>query len=211
MQPPATYRTLAGPATAEYKEKGSKFLAFVYPVTSDKDVQTHLGALRAEYHDARHHCYAFILGHEGEKFRANDDGEPGHSAGDPILGQLRSHSLTGVLAVVVRYFGGTKLGVSGLINAYKTATAEALEDARIVTREITDKVMLEYAYDSTNELMRLVEEFRLQVGEQEFTDRCRMVAKVNVNWTAALKEKVELLNATGSEISLRTIRDSPSF
>lgn len=210
MQKPAVYRTIAARSSGEYREKGSKFLAFVMPVSDEADIQAELDSLRSEYHDARHHCYAFILGFDGEQFRANDDGEPGHSAGDPILGQLRSRDLTNVLCVVVRYFGGTKLGVSGLINAYRTAAADALENGQVVAREIMTRVRLIYDYEATSEVMRMVDEFSLQVVNQEFTADCRMEARVNIRFEEALREKADLLQATGSGLRLEFIPDSPS-
>jgi uncharacterized YigZ family protein len=119
--PVFSYLTIASPSEGSYKEKGSRFLAFAYPVSSETEIREKLESLKAQYFDARHHCYAWMLGPEKKHFRANDDGEPNHSAGDPILGQLRAMKLTNVLIVVVRYFGGTKLGVGGLISAYRSA------------------------------------------------------------------------------------------
>ena len=127
--PTDTYYSLATVSEGSYREKGSKFYAHAYPVATEDAIKEHLNTLRQQYHDARHHCYAFVLKPlegQADRFRANDDGEPSHSAGDPILGQIRSLSLHDVLVVVVRYFGGTKLGVGGLVNAYKTAAAQAL-------------------------------------------------------------------------------------
>ena len=209
MNAKATYRTIAAPSRGEYKEKGSKFLAFAFPVDKEEKIRYNLEALRSQYHDARHYCYAWILGYQGEIFRANDDGEPGHSAGDPILGQLKSKDLTHVLCVVVRYFGGTKLGVSGLIHAYKTATEEALENAKIVERQITTSVSLQYAYEATNEVMRLLDDFELMIDEQEFGADCRMQARVNISWKEALHDRIQLLASTGNEVRL-IARDTPS-
>ena len=126
-----SFLTIGQPAEGLYKEKGSKFIGLAFPVKTEDEVKERLEETRKTYYDARHHCYAYILGHEGTQFRANDDGEPNHSAGDPILGQIRSKELTNTLVIVVRYFGGTKLGVSGLINAYKTAAALALDNTSI--------------------------------------------------------------------------------
>ncbi len=210
MDTPASYRTVKEPASGEYKEKGSKFLGFVYPVSSESDVKERLEELRKEFYDARHHCYAYILGNDGELFRANDDGEPGHSAGDPILGQLRSENLTNVLAVVVRYFGGTKLGVSGLIHAYKTAAAEAIKAAPLVRRQITRSLELKYPYDSTNEVMRLIDEFDLTVLDQQFEMDCLLKGKVNIHYEEALKRKIDLLNSTGTELTLTFTEDTPA-
>ncbi|HEY9049147.1 MAG TPA: YigZ family protein, partial [Ohtaekwangia sp.] len=156
-----SYRTIQQPAEGMYKEKGSKFLAFAYPVDSEAAIRERLDALRKEYFDARHHCYAWMLGPERKHFRANDDGEPNHSAGDPILGQIRSKELTNILIVVVRYFGGTKLGVGGLISAYKIASEDALSHAIVVEREVTEMITIRYEYASTPEVMKLVKDFDL--------------------------------------------------
>ncbi len=137
--PAFSYRTIQKSATGSYKEKGSKFLAFAFPVTSESEIKENLAALRKEYFDARHHCFAWMLGAEKKLFRSSDDGEPNHSAGDPILGQIRSTNLTDVLIVVVRYFGGVKLGVGGLISAYKAAAEDALKNAIIIEEEVTEK------------------------------------------------------------------------
>ena len=130
--PTDRYRSIEAPSTGVYKDNGSKFLAFAYPVETEEQAKEHIAALRKEYFDARHHCYAWRIGLEGALWRANDDGEPSSTAGRPILGQLLSAELSDILVVVVRYFGGVKLGVPGLIKAYKTATAEAIAAARIV-------------------------------------------------------------------------------
>ncbi len=210
MIKPAEYRTISGEGSGEYKEKGSKFLAFARNVETEEDVREYLEDLRARFHDARHHCYAWVLDYDGSRYRANDDGEPSHSAGDPILGQLRSLEITNVVCVVVRYFGGTKLGVSGLINAYRTAAAAALENTKLVTREITREITLVYPYDSTSEVMRLVDEFSLQVKDQEFQADCRMTAEVNTNYLNALSDKVSLLKSTGTLLTMRVREDTPS-
>ncbi len=161
-----------------YKEKGSKFIAFAYPVRSEEEVKAQLDLLKKEYYDARHHCYAYILGSLGQKYRANDDGEPNHSAGDPILGQIRSRALTNTLVVVVRYFGGTKLGVSGLITAYKVAAAEALDKAGAIDVAITDMVKIWYPYEKTSEVMRLVGEFNIDIIGQTFTEMCELTGTI---------------------------------
>src|SRR6186713_1623645 len=132
--PANSFFTITSASQGIYKEKGSKFLSFAYPVQSESDIKEHIAFLKSEYFDARHHCYAWMLGPERNHFRAFDDGEPNHSAGDPILGQIRSKNLTNVLVVVVRYFGGTKLGVGGLISAYKIAAEEALSKAVIIEK-----------------------------------------------------------------------------
>lgn len=172
-----------------YKEKGSKFIGLCFPVTTEDEVKVIQELLRKEYYDARHHCYAYILGANGERFRANDDGEPNHSAGDPILGQIRSKEITNTLVVVIRYFGGTKLGVSGLIHAYKTAAAEALDQAKVVKQIIKSIYNLQYAYDITNEVMKLMSDFDLEIIDQDFQASCKATVGVRLkNESAFVKE-----------------------
>lgn len=192
-----SFRTIAQAATGTYKEKGSKFLAFAYPVDNEEMIRHHLDHLRKAYFDARHHCFAWVLGPERTLFRAYDDGEPNHSAGDPILGQLRSRQLTDVLVVVVRYFGGTKLGVGGLINAYKTAAADALEHVVIVEREVVGSLSIVYNYSSSAEVMKMVNDFNLKVIHQSFDAACTLRVAFGVRHEAALRERVERLKALG--------------
>ncbi|HSJ69847.1 MAG TPA: YigZ family protein [Anditalea sp.] len=173
-----TFLTLKEESEGLYKEKGSKFLAFAYPVNDEEEIKEKLEALRKKYYDARHHCYAYILGKEKENYRANDDGEPNHSAGDPILGQIRSNDLTNVLIVVIRYFGGTKLGVGGLITAYKTAAAEAIISNEIITEIVTKKIKFTFDYLDMNDVMRLIKEFELEIKGQNFDNSCSMTIKV---------------------------------
>jgi len=156
-----SFLTVEGPSEGSYKESGSKFLAFAYPVSSEDEVKIKIETLKKKYFDARHHCFAWMLGENKSRYRAFDDGEPNHAAGDPILGQIKSKNLTNVLVVVIRYFGGVKLGVGGLIQAYKTAAEDALNNASIVEREVTHSTALHYPYESTTEVMRLVKEFDL--------------------------------------------------
>src|SRR5690554_6762165 len=175
---PDTYLTLKSESQGLYKEKGSKFLAYAYPVDSEQQIKEILDTLKKQYYDARHHCYAYILGKDGQDFRANDDGEPGHSAGDPILGQIRSNNLTNTLIVVVRYFGGTKLGVGGLVTAYKTAAAEAISANEIIAKVVTEKVSFHFDYLDMNDVMRIIKSLDLQIGEQHFDNRCAMTLEV---------------------------------
>jgi uncharacterized YigZ family protein len=185
-----TYRTLAAPAEGLYKEKGSKFIALAYPVSSEEEIKAIYAQLKKEYFDARHHCYAFLLGAAGTRFRANDDGEPNHSAGDPILGQIRSAGLTNVLVVVIRYFGGIKLGVSGLIQAYRAATAQALAAADIVEKVETATLAIGFDYQQMNAVMSLVKDFKLEVQEQDFALSCRLVVAVRRNLADQVVEKL---------------------
>lgn len=195
-----SYRTIQHHVTGNYKEKGSKFLAFAYPVHTEDNVKQRLAALKKEYFDARHHCYAWILGPEKKQFRAFDDGEPNHSAGDPILGQIRSKDLTDVLIVVVRYFGGVKLGVGGLITAYKLAAEDALSHAIILEKEVMELVTIRYDYAATPELMRLVKEFSLAIIDQTFDDECTLHVQVTLRDREKLLERLALLKATGSSL-----------
>ena len=197
-----SFATIKAASEGLYKEKGSKFIALAIPAMSVAEVDDHLSAIRKKYHDASHHCYAYILNPEADVFRANDDGEPNHSAGDPILGQIRSLKLTNVLVIVVRYFGGTKLGVSGLINAYKTSTKNALEKASIITRKVTMDVTLLFPYKSTNEVMKLLDEVEMKIDYQAFDNDCKIEGTIPTQNADLLKSKVELLNNLGVELSL---------
>jgi uncharacterized YigZ family protein len=173
-----TYLTLDGPGTGIYKEKGSRFLAFAYPAADEEEAKALLAQLRKQYYDARHVCYAYAFGRNGAVSRANDDGEPGHSAGTPILGQIRSRELTDVLVAVVRYFGGTKLGVGGLVQAYKTAAAEALDQAPKAERHYAQILQLAFDYPQMNAVMKVVKDHSLEVLSQDFQLRCQMALRV---------------------------------
>ncbi len=199
-----SYRTVVGQSTGQYKEKGSKFLAFCYPVSSEEEISAHLVALRREYYDARHHCYAWILGEDKQRHRANDDGEPNHSAGDPILGQIRSKGLTNILIVVVRYFGGVKLGVGGLISAYKSAAEEALNTAIIEEKMITATLKLFYPYESTSEIMRVVKEFDLKILEQTFQEACHLLLEGSVLTMPRTLERLNLLKSLGVKLEIKS-------
>lgn len=196
------FRTLQKPSLGSYKEKGSKFLAFAFPVKTELEVKENLEAIRKEYFDARHHCFAWMLGPEKKQFRAFDDGEPNHSAGDPILGQIRSYDLTNILIVVVRYFGGVKLGVGGLISAYKAASENALQHAFIIEVEVKEKISIAYDYGSTPEVMRLVKDFDLSIIDQSFNETCSMTVDVSLKNKEVLLEKITLLQVTGTNLKL---------
>ncbi|MDX5436599.1 MAG: YigZ family protein [Pontibacter sp.] len=181
-----TYRTIEAPTEGLYKEKGSKFIALAYPAYTEDEVKDILAEVKKKYYDARHHCYAYVLGADKSRYRANDDGEPNHSAGDPILGQIRSADLSNVLVIVVRYFVGTKLGVSGLITAYKAATADALAQATIIEKHETILLQAHYAYPQMNDVMSLVKEYDLPVRDQQFELDCKLTLEVR----KALQEDV---------------------
>lgn len=189
-----TYLTLAHNSEGLYKEKGSKFLAFAFPVANEEEIKSHLEALRKQYYDARHHCYAYILGKDQESYRANDDGEPNHSAGDPILGQIRSNNLTNTLIVVIRYFGGTKLGVGGLISAYKIAAAEAITNNEIIEEIVKNKVKLQFDYLAMNDVMRLVKDMDLGIQNQQFDNTCLIELLVRESMMEEFMNKIEDLD-----------------
>tara|TARA_R110000796_G_scaffold185330_2_gene302124 strand:- start:215340 stop:215957 length:618 start_codon:yes stop_codon:yes gene_type:complete len=196
------YKTISKTSEALYKEKGSKFFAFAFPVQNEEEVKENLEALRKQYYDARHHCYAYIYGVNGEHYRANDDGEPNHSAGDPILGQIKSKELTNTLVVVVRYFGGTKLGVGGLISAYKIATAEALDLNEIIEKPITQSFTLDFPYEEMNEVQHLVKELDLEITNQTFEIACSMEVDVLLSKVEIFESKVQLLQDLSHDIKL---------
>lgn len=166
------YKTPEGVTTAEFKDRGSKFLAYAYPVSSAEDVKAKLQLLKKEHPKAVHHCYAYRIGTDGLQYRANDDGEPSGSAGKPILGQIDSAGITNVLVVVVRYFGGTLLGVPGLINAYKTATQDALQQAVLIEKWIEQRVEIQFDYPVMGEVMYLLRQCEATVYKQDLQLFC---------------------------------------
>ena len=172
------YLTISKPALAEYTDRGSRFLAYSYPVTSKEEARIHINALKKEHPKAVHHCFAYRLGFTGDDFRVSDDGEPSGSAGRPILGQIDSRQLTNVMVVVVRYFGGTLLGVPGLINAYRSATGAALEAGEVVSKPILLNYQLEFDYTVMNEVMRVVKSLDCIVMKQELQLFCNMLIGV---------------------------------
>lgn len=186
-----SYLTIAAPAEAALRERSSKFLAYAYPVASEEQIRERLDALRKRYYDATHHCYAWRLGPRGEQFRANDDGEPSGTAGRPILGQLLSHSLTDCLVVVVRYFGGTKLGVPGLIAAYKDSAAAAIAAGDIVERTVDVRIRVRFPYIAMNDIMRIVKEEQPAVAEQQFDNLCTMTLSIRESRAGGLIGKLK--------------------
>ena len=184
------YQTIRSNTEGLYKEKGSKFLAFAFPVSSEDDVKKLQDELRKEYYDASHHCFAWILGMDEQKWRMNDDGEPAHSAGDPILGQIRSFNLTNVLVVVIRYFGGTKLGVGGLINAYKAATEDALSKGKIVAIYETKSLKMKFSYENMSVAERLVADFDIDVVARDFQLSCEIQGNIKKDMISVFREKI---------------------
>lgn len=175
-----TYRTVASRSEGLFKDNGSRFIALAYPVETPEEVKAIVDGLRKEYHDARHHCFAYRLGVEGAEFRASDDGEPAGSAGRQILGQIDSKGLSDTLVVVVRYFGGIKLGIPGLIRAYKTSTADALENAEIIDKVARKRVRLSFGYLAMNDVMKLVKDNEADVKSQSFDLDCEMEVLVRL-------------------------------
>ncbi len=190
MSEKSTYLTIRNRSEGLYKEKGSKFIGIALPCSTSEDAKELIELIRKEHHQARHFCYAYRFGLEADEYRANDDGEPSNSAGAPILGQLLSFDLTNLLMVVVRYYGGTKLGVGGLINAYRTAAKEAIEAGKIVEREVFDWVWITFEYPDMPNVMNTLKKFNLEMIEHEFEVSCRI--KTNLSLTFAVEIKAEL-------------------
>jgi len=172
------YKEVKSPTTGIYKEKGSKFIAYAYPVYSEEEVKEKLEEVKKLEHSARHHCYAYILNPDKSAQRANDDGEPSSTAGKPILGQMLSKDLTNILIVVVRYFGGVKLGVPGLIRSYKTAASQAILEATIITKTLKEQYEVSFKYPQMNDVMRLVKEYDLEVVNTDFQIDCKLIFAV---------------------------------
>ena len=198
-----SYRTIKSPSEGLYKEKGSRFLSFAYPVYTDGEIRLHLDRLRREYFDARHHCYAWVLGPDKKQFKAADDGEPNHTAGDPILGQIRSNDLTHILIVVVRYFGGIKLGVGGLIQAYREAAADAIRKAVIVEEEVVVHATLTYPFDKTSDIMRMIKDFNVLLLEQSYDTQCVLTVQVPLRNQPAFISRITQLNIHEPSIEYR--------
>ena len=189
-----TYKTIIGVAEGIYTEKRSKFIAIAIPVHTVEEIKQHLDIYQKKYYDARHVCYAYMLGHERKDFRANDNGEPSGTAGKPILGQINSNGLTDILIVVVRYFGGIKLGTSGLIVAYKAAAAEAIANATIIEKTVDDEIAVAFEYPFMNDVMRIVKEEEPEILEQSYDMDCLMKLRIRRSMMGELRarsEKVE--------------------
>lgn len=186
-----TYKTIEKLAEGTYSEKRSKFLAFAIPVHSLDEVKEHLKYYEKKYFDARHVCYAYMLGADRTNFRANDNGEPSGTAGRPILGQINSFGLTDILLLVVRYFGGIKLGTSGLIVAYKAAAQEALNAAVIIEKTVDAEVTFIFEYSFMNDVMRIVKEESPEIISQDFDNNCRMTLRIRKSQFDRLKERLQ--------------------
>lgn len=185
------YKTITGPSEGLYKDKGSKFIARVFPVGDVNEVRENLSDLKKEFHDARHFCYAYCIDPENVIFKSSDDGEPTGTAGKPILNQILSFELCNILVVVIRYFGGTKLGVSGLIKAYKSATVEALNTAEIVTRKITRRINISFDYPLTNDVMKVIRECEIEIVGKDYSKNCNLTLEVQKNQREKIKNRFD--------------------
>jgi uncharacterized YigZ family protein len=193
------YRTIQEASRGLFRDRGSKFIALAYPVTNPEQVKEIVDSLKKEFHDARHHCYAYMIGPERVVWRVNDDGEPSGSAGKPILGQINSGELTDILIVVVRYFGGTLLGVSGLINAYRSAAADAISNSTVITRMVTASITLTFPYLVLNDVMRVLKDESVSQSNQLFDNECT----ITVSMPLSMEESItgRLLKIKGLTIS----------
>ena len=186
----ADYKTLRGTSTFEYEEKRSRFISYAIPVRTLEEVKEAVAKYRKEYYDARHVCWAYMLGHERLNFRANDDGEPSSTAGKPILGQINSNELTDILIVVIRYFGGIELGTSGLIVAYRTAAAEAIAAAEIEERTVDETFTIQFEYPYLNSVMRIVKEDGPTILAQQFEMDCEMTLRIRQGEAERLRNRL---------------------
>jgi uncharacterized YigZ family protein len=185
------YKSISAYSTGIYKDNGSKFLSFAYPVSTEEEIKPIIQQLKKEYFDARHHCYAYRIGHTGNIWRFNDDGEPSSTAGRPIYGQLLSAELSDILVVVVRYFGGIKLGVPGLIRAYKTATSDAIANALIIEKIATISYILTFDYLQMNNVMKALKDLSITPYNQQFNLSCQLTADVRLNNTTKFTDIFE--------------------
>ena len=194
-----TYLTISSVSEALYKDKGSKFYAFAYPVQTVEQIKEILAEKRKEYYDARHVCYAYMLGYERAQFRANDDGEPSGTAGRPILGQINSSNLTDILIIVVRYFGGTLLGTSGLIQAYKTSAAEAIAAATIEERIVEKTFISKFGYQDLNAVMRIMKDFDLAIVNQIQEMDCTLYFRIRLGDIERVRDRFDKLDFVSFE------------
>lgn len=200
------YITIEEPSIGEYKEKGSKFIAYAFPVRSEDDVSQYLEQVKSEHFKARHHCYAYLIGLDRELFRFNDDGEPSGTAGRPIFGQIQSFDLIDILIIVVRYFGGTKLGASGLIHAYKEAAKCALDGARVVEKFLCDIFLMEFQYDQMGNIMNIIKSLDLNITEKKFEKNCQLKIEIRASKVeeTMVQLKSTLLNVSPEYIDEKT-------
>ena len=186
-----SYKSIAAPSDGLFKDNGSRFIARAYPVETEEEIKDIVASLKKEYYDARHHVYAYRLGYLGDKFRANDDGEPSGSSGRPVLGQIDSNELSDILVVVVRYFGGIKLGIPGLIRAYKTATADAIANAEIVEKIACKRYKVHFGYMGMNSVMKVFKDMGLEQKNQQFDMECSLETKVRLSQIDTFLERIQ--------------------
>ena len=185
-----SYKSIAAESRGLFKDNGSRFIAHAYPVETEEEIKEIVAALKKEYYDARHHVYAYRLGYLGDKFRANDDGEPSGSSGRPVLGQIDSNGLSDILVVVVRYFGGIKLGIPGLIRAYKSATADAIANAEIVEKIASKMYKVHFGYMSMNSVMKVFKDMGLEQKNQKFDMECTLDTSVRLSLVDTFLERI---------------------
>lgn len=194
MEPKDEFLTITDtPAEGFYSEKRSKFLAFAFHVTSEEEVKQYVAEFRKKYYDARHVCWAYMLGADRTDFRANDDGEPSSTAGKPILGQINKNELTDILIIVVRYYGGVNLGTSGLIVAYRTAAAEAIANAEIVSQFVEEEVVFDFPYIMMNDVMKIIKDMLPRIISQTYDNTCEMKLSIRKSEAPMLKAKFDKL------------------
>lgn len=187
------YKTIKDKSQGLFKDKGSKFISFAFIVNDEQDVKNKLQQIKKEYHDARHHCYAYRIGTEKYVYRHNDDGEPSGTAGKPIYGQILSFDVTNICIIVVRYFGGVLLGTGGLVNAYKNAAIECLSNASIVENQIKKSINIEFPYEIMNDVMKITNEQDIDVTKRDFQEQCRLSINVPKSKHTLILQKIEKL------------------
>ena len=187
------YLTISSESRGLYKEKGSKFIAIAFQANSTEEVKSYLESVKKQFHDARHHCYAYRLGSEPYEIRYNDDGEPSGTAGKPIFGQIQSFDLTNILIVVIRYFGGVKLGTGGLIQAYRTAARSALEKGKIITKTWNVFAELRFDYAQMDQVMRIIKEEGLEIVSQDSYEDCNIVLEIRKGNLENVKNKISFI------------------
>ncbi len=186
-----SYKTIKSRSQGLFRDRGSRFLAFAFHVTNEVQIKVILDDLRNDYHDARHHCYAWIIGTDKDHFRANDDGEPSGTAGRPVLGQIQKHDLTNILIVVIRYFGGTLLGTGGLINAYRSAAADALAQSEIITKTIEELIELKFPYAAMNDVMKVLKQEQAEQVVQNFDTDCGIKVRIPLERSERLVRRLK--------------------
>ena len=185
-----SYKSIAAPSEGLFKDNGSRFIARAYPVETEEEVKEMVASLKKEFYDARHHVYAYRLGYKGDRFRANDDGEPSGSSGRPVLGQIDSNGLSDILVVVIRYFGGIKLGIPGLIRAYKTSTADAIANAEIVEKIASRMYRVSFGYMGMNSVMKVFKDMGLELKNQKFDMECSIDTSVRLSQVDTFLERM---------------------